>query len=65
MIVSHRLHPDIYTHGLDDGCPRCQQHAEHPEGLDRDNTARLLRGEIHSRLDQVAASRLRQMRGRA
>lgn len=56
---SHSFHPDIYEAGLEESCPRCREHAEHPDGLDAQNRARLLRGEIHSRLDQVAAGRLR------
>lgn len=58
-MASHGPHPDSHTHGLADGCPRCQEHAEHPErGLDRDNIRRLLRGEIHTTLDEIAANRL-------
>lgn len=55
----HVYHPDVYDAGLDEFCPRCREHAENPLGLDKQNRARLLRGEIHSRLDQVAAGRLR------
>lgn len=58
-MTTHSVHPDSHTHGLADDCPRCQEHAEHPErGLDRDNIRRLLRGETYTKLDERAAARL-------
>lgn len=58
-MTTHSPHPDSHTHGLADGCPRCQEHAEHPErGLARDNIRRLLRGETYTKLDERAAARL-------
>lgn len=42
----HSYHPDTHTHGLQDDCERCDEHAEHPEAsLDRMNLA-LLRDRI-------------------
>lgn len=32
--VQHTDHPDVHTHGLADGCPRCEEHAENPTSLD-------------------------------
>jgi hypothetical protein len=26
----HTSHPDVHEHGLQDGCPRCADHANHP-----------------------------------
>lgn len=48
-MASHTFHPDTHTHGLADGCPRCDEHAERPEvGLDAENLwvlrDRMLRG---------------------
>ncbi len=31
MSDAHTYHPDTLTHGLSDDCPRCAQHADHPE----------------------------------
>ena len=28
---THSYHPDTHTHGLADDCPRCTEHAHHPE----------------------------------
>jgi len=36
MSAPHIYHPDVYIHGLFLDCPRCQEHAEHPELLDED-----------------------------
>lgn len=59
-MTAHIYHPRSHTHGLHPDCPRCQEHAAHPEqGLDPVNRARLLAGEIHTELDQVAADNLR------
>lgn len=41
-MTCHSYHPDTHTHGLADGCPRCDEHAAHPElGLDQGNLAAL------------------------
>ena len=40
---THTIHEDIQSHGLADGCPRCEEHAEHPvRDLDRDNLRDLI-----------------------
>lgn len=26
----HSYHPDVHEHGLQDGCPRCDEHANDP-----------------------------------
>jgi hypothetical protein len=56
----HSAHPDSHTNGLDMDCPRCQQLAEHPEGLDRDNLRRLLTGRIYTVLDRYVAEKLKE-----
>jgi hypothetical protein len=34
-VSSHVHHPDVHIFGLQDDCPRCLEHAEHPfEALD-------------------------------
>ena len=39
-MTAHVWHPDTHTHGLADGCPRCAEHAAHPElSLDAQNLA--------------------------
>lgn len=59
-MTTHTLHEDSHEHGLAMGCPRCHEHSLHPErSLDRANLARLLRGDVLTPLDEVAASRLR------
>lgn len=30
MSSQHTIHEDIQTHGLADGCPRCEEHAYNP-----------------------------------
>jgi hypothetical protein len=41
-VIIHTFHPDTHTHGLADGCPRCTEHAQHPEAsLDDRNLAEL------------------------
>lgn len=58
-LTVHTPHPDSHSHGLADSCPRCQEHAAHPAAsLDRENLLRLLRGECHTLLDEVAAQKL-------
>lgn len=62
-MTAHIYHPDTHEYGLFDECPRCQEHAEHPEwSLDSDNVARLLRGDLFSELDRKAAERLARLR---
>jgi hypothetical protein len=29
-MTSHVLHADVHEVGLQDGCPRCEEHATHP-----------------------------------
>ena len=29
-MASHVYHPDIHEEGLQDGCPRCEEHSMHP-----------------------------------
>jgi hypothetical protein len=54
------LHPDSHIGGLLPGCPRCREHAEHPEQtLDNENIRRLLLGHTYSALDVAAADKLR------
>jgi hypothetical protein len=37
-MTAHIGHPSIRENGLDDGCPRCKEHAERPfDGLDDGN----------------------------
>ena len=39
----HTDHPDIKSHGLADGCPRCAEHAARPfDGLDNTNLGALV-----------------------
>lgn len=41
-MASHTFHPDTHEHGLADGCPRCDEHAERPwVGLDAENLENL------------------------
>lgn len=50
---SHTRHPDVHTHGLQDGCPRCEEHAEHPErSLDNEMLEML-----HNRLRRAEPAR--------
>jgi hypothetical protein len=56
---THIFHPDTHEHGLASDCPRCIEHAEHPErGLDSDNLERLRQGRIFTPLDKIAAIHL-------
>jgi len=42
-MVTHTPHPDSHGHGLADGCPRCDEHAERPfDSLDDDNLRALV-----------------------
>jgi hypothetical protein len=60
-VVAHSFHGDILLYGLDDSCPRCEQHTEHPEwSLDAPNLNRLLEGHIYTELDRLAAERLKE-----
>lgn len=55
----HSYHPDSHTAGLANDCPRCQEHAAHPErGLDSTNLARLRAGHTYTALDRAAAQNL-------
>ncbi len=50
----HSDHPDTHTHGLDDSCERCAEHAQHPTGLDYDNVRRIWRGDTKTLNDMKA-----------
>lgn len=42
-MTAHIGHPSIRENGLDDGCPRCSEHAERPfHGLDDGNMESLI-----------------------
>lgn len=57
--MTHSYHLDIASHGLSPGCPRCEEHAEHPErGLDSVNLLRLREGLWFTALDRKAAFNL-------
>ncbi len=59
--MTHAPHADITTHGLQPGCPRCEEIAQRPvQLLDADEILRLLDGRWHSALDERAAAKLRQ-----
>lgn len=52
MSLTHTIHPDSHTHGLADGCPRCDEHALNPlRTLDEAN----LRGLLHRVVTQEDA----------
>lgn len=58
-MTTHIYHEDTHTHGLCNECERCQEHAEHPlASLDRDNLARIRRGDLFTALDRKAAAEL-------
>lgn len=58
----HTPHRDSHLYGLADDCARCQEHASHPHlSLDSENLRRLLRGDIYTTTDVVAARRLREV----
>ena len=41
-MASHTYHPDTHQYGLAEGCPRCEEHAEHPlTSLDEENITML------------------------
>lgn len=63
----HSPHPDTHAHGLQDDCPRCQEHAEDPiSSLDAGNLRRIVRlacdrdrfEHALTRTDLVAAARV-------
>lgn len=60
-MTTHTFHEDSHTHGLDPSCPRCREHAEHPEEMDKKNIRRLLEGHTYTELDVYAADRLRRL----
>lgn len=61
-MTTHIDHPDSHEHGLCPGCPRCEEHAAHPErSLDDENKKRLLLGRTFTELDEVAAARLKEL----
>jgi hypothetical protein len=60
-MATHTYHGDILLFGLNDSCPRCAQHTEHPKRtLDRPNQHRLLAGHIYTENDRRAAERLKE-----
>ena len=56
----HTIHPDTREHGLADGCPRCDEHAERPlDGLDNRNIEVLvdrIRQDLEPRSDNEATA---------
>ena len=56
--VVHDHPPMTHTHGLQDGCPRCQQYVERPTDLDAENLNRIWRGDHHTALDVQAYNAL-------
>jgi hypothetical protein len=54
-LTSHIYHPDVHTHGLFPGCPRCKELAASPAQLDQAMRRRLADGHIESFLDLQAA----------
>jgi hypothetical protein len=64
-MATHTLHPDSHTHGLADGCPRCEEHAEHPTWtLDEANLA-ALRERVEKGLGARSDNEARAMRNLA
>lgn len=60
-MTTHIYHPDSHTHGLCSKCPRCREHAKHPEqSLDQENIDRLMNGDILTELDVQAVAQLLQ-----
>lgn len=58
-MTTHIYHLDTHEHGLFPGCPRCEEHAEHPESsLDAENIGRIRSGRIFTELDEKAATNL-------
>jgi len=54
-MATHSVHPDTHTHGLADGCPRCDEHAEEPlQGLDNENLGVLIHRLATGRLARSA-----------
>lgn len=58
-MTTHITHGDVYSTGLQEGCPRCKQHALTPwDSLDNRNLARLRSRVFFSSLDVIAATNL-------
>ena len=49
--MDHTEHPDSHTHGLADGCPRCEKNIETPQLLDEENLRRIWKGDHKTRTD--------------
>ena len=56
-MTTHIYHPDVRTHGLRYECPRCQEHAEHPQFMDAELRYRIIQHPL-TRLDHEARERL-------
>jgi hypothetical protein len=54
----HIFHADVHEYGLYPDCPRCLELADDPRDLDSRMSARLLRGDVRSVLDRIAALKL-------
>jgi hypothetical protein len=50
-MAQHTEHPDSHTHGLADGCPRCEAAIETPQLCDDENLARIWKGDHKTRTD--------------
>src|SRR5690606_24262121 len=50
-MAEHTAHPDSHTHGLADGCPRCEAAIETPQLCDDINLARIWKGDHKTRTD--------------
>jgi len=57
-MTTHTYHPDVLIHGLQADCPRCQEHALHPEWLE-DDLRLLILTYPKTSLDYEARERLR------
>lgn len=57
--MSHTLHDDVHTAGLEESCPRCQEHIADPLAqLDQEMLERLYRRQYHSLGDMKAGEEL-------
>lgn len=57
-MTSHSFHEDSHEAGLADDCPRCQEHALEPTGLDAQNLRRIWEGPHHTATDLKAFNTL-------
>lgn len=56
-MTTHIYHPDVATHGLVYECPRCQEHALHPQFMDPELRMRIWERPLTA-LDHEARARL-------